>query len=102
MGALGFAAFLFFSLLLFILVRNKEFIKKVNLKHKVIVVITFVFLLLISTSAIYYAGNWLAEFIDHETLKFAFRIIWTLIIISISSRIWESMLRRVKRDSGIV
>ncbi|NKE04685.1 hypothetical protein GWK17_04230 [Bacillus selenatarsenatis] len=72
------------------------------MKHKIVVVFTFVVLLFISTSAIYYAGNWLAAFIDHENLKFAFRIIWTLIIISISSRIWESMLRRVKRDSGIV
>ncbi|MEW8969227.1 MAG: hypothetical protein AB2411_01310 [Mesobacillus sp.] len=100
-GALGFAVFLFFSLLLFKLVRNKEMIKKVKLKHGLIVVITFVFLLLVSTFAIYYAGNWLAAFIDHETLNFAFRIIWTLIIIAIISWIWESMLSKVKRDAGI-
>ncbi|MBS8265620.1 hypothetical protein DYI25_14420 [Mesobacillus boroniphilus] len=101
LGALGFAAFLFFSVLLYQLVKNREKIKKVSYKNRSIVVIVFVCLLLFSASAVYYAGNWVAGFIGNESMKLPFHIIWTLIIVVITSRIWELLLTRVKRDSGI-
>lgn len=101
-GALGFAAFLFFSVLLYLLVKNKESIKRVGLKNRLIVVITFICLLFFATLTIYYAGNWLAGFIDNESLKFAFRIIWILIMAALITRIWDSVLGKVKRESGIV
>lgn len=100
-GALGFAAFLFFSVLLFQLVRNRKKIKKVSYKNRLVVVVVFVCLLVVSTLAIYYTGNWLAGFIDNELLKLPFHIIWTLIIVVIMTRIWESMLRKVKSGSDI-
>jgi sterol desaturase/sphingolipid hydroxylase (fatty acid hydroxylase superfamily) len=99
-GALGFVAFLFFSLLLYILVKNREKIKKVSYKNRLVVVIVFVCLLLFSTFAVYYAGNWLAGFIEKESWKLSFQVLWTLMIVAIMTRIWESLLRKVKHDSG--
>ena len=101
-GALGFAMFLFFSVLLYQLVKNKEKIKKVSYKNRLLVVIVFISLLLFSTFAVYYAGNWLADFIENESLKFAFRIIWILMNVVLITWVWESLLTKVKGDSGIV
>ena len=70
-------------------------------RNRLVVVIVFVCLLLLSIFAVYYAGNWLAGFIEKESWKLPFQVIWTFIIVAIITWIWESLLRRVKRDSGI-
>ncbi|WLR55373.1 hypothetical protein LC048_24440 [Mesobacillus subterraneus] len=101
-GGLGFAVFLFISVVLYLLVKNKDEIKKVSNRNKLFVAVTFVGLLIVSGLTIYYAGNWLAGFIGNGTLKFFFQIIWMLIVIALLNIIWETVLNRVKRDSGIV
>ena len=101
-GALGFAVFLFISLLLYIVVRNRDNIRKVRPGHRLIVVIAFVCLLIFPAIATYYAGNWLAASIEHESLKFAFHILWTLINVAIITWVCESLISRIKRKSGIL
>lgn len=100
-GAIAFAVFLFIAVVTYLLVKNKEEIKKVNIRNRLIVVGTLASLLLFSAFAIYYAGNWIAGFINNGALKFTFQIVWMLIILGIISKIWDSIISKVKREAGI-
>ncbi|GAM14773.1 hypothetical protein [Mesobacillus selenatarsenatis] len=93
---------MFVTVVIFLLAKHKEEIKKVSIKNRLIVFAAFVFLIGFSAIAIYYAGNWIAGFLKNETLKFIFQIIWMLIILGVTGKVWDSVLRRVKRESGIV
>ncbi|WP_102264528.1 hypothetical protein [Mesobacillus jeotgali] len=101
-GAIGFAVFLFVSVVIFQLAKHKKEIKKVSIKNRLIVVAAFVFLIGFSAIAIYYAGNWIAGFLKNGPMKFIFQIIWMLIILGLTGKVWDSVLRRVKRESRIV
>jgi multisubunit Na+/H+ antiporter MnhB subunit len=101
-GAIAFAVFLFIAVVIFLLAKNKAEIKKVNTRNRLIVVGTLVALLLFSSLAIYYAGNWIAGYINNGALKMTFQIVWIITIFGFITKIWDSVLSKVKRESGIV
>lgn len=101
-GAIAYAVLLIISVILYFLAKNKEEIRKVDTKNRLKVVVTLAVLLFFSVLAIYYAGNWIAGFINNSALKFTFQIVWMLIVIGFIGWIWDSVLSKVKRESGIV
>lgn len=92
---------LFIIVVAYLLNKNKEDIKKVSSRDKVVVVGTLLFLLSLAAKGIYYAGNWIAGFIENGALKNTFQIVWILIFLGITGYIWDTVLNKVKRDSGI-
>lgn len=87
--------------IVFILYKNRINLRKVSKRSQLIVSAVFILLIFSAGLILYYPGRWLATLIHNSILKTTFQFVVIIVVLGMTSQVWEFVLRRVKRQSGI-